>query len=99
MLEQKPLNYRRGCLLITSFTNALMCFVVNFVDRFSETKLSEKTCENIAMITQMQDCNIPCSTVLIADVLGNQNRSHVSSFIQQEHDARKKIMEVLGRNT
>ena len=53
---------------------------------------SVKKRENIATITQMKDCNIPYSTVLIAGVLGNQNCSHASSFIRQEHDAR-----VLGR--
>ena len=32
-------------------------------------------------------------------MIGNQNRLHVSSFILQEDDARKKITEVLGRKT
>ena len=36
----------------------------------------------------------------LGHVLGKQNRSHESSFIQQQHDTRKKkSTEVLGRKT
>ena len=31
----------------------------------------------------------------LGHVLGNQNRSHVSTFIRQQHDARKKIWRFL----
>ena len=35
---------------------------------------------------------------ILGHVLGNQNRPHVSRFIRQQHDARKKITEVLGNH-